>query len=56
MAGLPTETDDDIEATAELLLALKRDTKGLRLTLISFHILPNKQLMNILLQAMSQFH
>jgi len=33
MAGLPTETDDDIEATADLLLALKKATPGLRLSL-----------------------
>ena len=33
MAGLPSETDDDIEATASLLLALKKATPGLRLSL-----------------------
>jgi len=33
MAGLPTEEDDDIEATANLLLALKKATPGLRLSL-----------------------
>ncbi len=33
MAGLPSETDDDIEATAALLLELKRLVPGLRLTL-----------------------
>ena len=33
MAGLPTETDADIEATAELLIALKKATPGLRLSL-----------------------
>ena len=33
MAGLPTEVDDDIEATADLLLALKKATPGLRLSL-----------------------
>ena len=43
MAGLPTETDDDIEATAELLLALKRDTKGLRLTLGVSTFVPKAQ-------------
>ncbi|CAK6687581.1 radical SAM protein [Synechococcus sp. BA-124 BA4] len=33
MAGLPTEDDEDIEATADLLLALKKATPGLRLSL-----------------------
>ncbi len=33
MVGLPSEDDDDVEATADLLLALKRATPGLRLTL-----------------------
>jgi radical SAM superfamily enzyme YgiQ (UPF0313 family) len=33
MVGLPSEDDDDIEATAELLLALRSATPGLRLTL-----------------------
>ena len=33
MAGLPTEGDADVEATAELLLALKKATPGLRLSL-----------------------
>ncbi len=33
MAGLPSEQDADIEATAELLLALKKATPGLRLSL-----------------------
>ncbi|MEB3322491.1 MAG: radical SAM protein [Synechococcaceae cyanobacterium] len=33
MVGLPTETADDVEATAELLLDLKKATPGLRLTL-----------------------
>ena len=33
MAGLPTEDDADIEATADLLLALKKATPGLRLSL-----------------------
>lgn len=33
MAGLPSEQDADIEATAELLLALKQATPGLRLSL-----------------------
>jgi radical SAM superfamily enzyme YgiQ (UPF0313 family) len=33
MVGLPTEEDTDVEATAELLLALKKATPGLRLTL-----------------------
>ena len=33
MAGLPSENDDDIEATASLLLALKKATPGLRLSL-----------------------
>jgi radical SAM superfamily enzyme YgiQ (UPF0313 family) len=33
MVGLPTEEDTDVEATAELLLALKKTTPGLRLTL-----------------------
>ena len=31
--GLPTETDDDVEATAALLLDLRRRTPGLRLSL-----------------------
>jgi len=33
MVGLPTEVDADVEATAELLLALKKATPGLRLSL-----------------------
>ncbi|MFN9623434.1 MAG: B12-binding domain-containing radical SAM protein [Cyanobacteriota bacterium] len=33
MVGLPSENDDDVEATADLLLALKQATPGLRLTL-----------------------
>ncbi len=33
MVGLPTEDDTDVEATAELLLALKKATPGLRLSL-----------------------
>jgi radical SAM superfamily enzyme YgiQ (UPF0313 family) len=33
MVGLPSENDDDVEATADLLLALKQATSGLRLTL-----------------------
>lgn len=33
MVGLPTECDEDLEATAELLLSLKKATPGLRLTL-----------------------
>ncbi len=33
MAGLPTEEEADIEATADLLLALKKATPGLRLSL-----------------------
>jgi radical SAM superfamily enzyme YgiQ (UPF0313 family) len=33
MAGLPSEEDADIEATADLLLALKKATPGLRLSL-----------------------
>ncbi|MFZ9174356.1 B12-binding domain-containing radical SAM protein, partial [Vulcanococcus sp.] len=33
MAGLPSETEDDVEATADLLLALKKATPGLRLSL-----------------------
>ena len=33
MAGLPSETDDDIDATADLLLELRRRVSGLRLSL-----------------------
>ncbi|MFN5118097.1 MAG: B12-binding domain-containing radical SAM protein [Cyanobacteriota bacterium] len=33
MAGLPTEEEDDIEATAQLLLDLRKATPGLRLSL-----------------------
>jgi radical SAM superfamily enzyme YgiQ (UPF0313 family) len=33
MAGIPGETDSDLEATVELMLTLKRLTPGLRLTL-----------------------
>jgi radical SAM superfamily enzyme YgiQ (UPF0313 family) len=33
MVGLPTEEEPDVEATAELLLALKKATPGLRLSL-----------------------
>ena len=33
MVGLPSETDDDVEATASLLLRLRKAVPGLRLTL-----------------------
>ena len=33
MVGLPSENEDDIEATADLLLRIKKRTRGLRLTL-----------------------
>ena len=33
MVGLPTEEESDIEATADLLLRLRREVRGLRLTL-----------------------
>ncbi len=33
MVGLPTENEDDVKATAELLLMIKRKVSGLRLTL-----------------------
>ncbi len=33
MVGLPTESNDDIEATSDLLLRLKKTVKGIRLTL-----------------------
>ncbi|KGG14516.1 hypothetical protein EV06_1573 [Prochlorococcus sp. MIT 0602] len=33
MVGLPTESDEDIEATADLLMKIKRKTSGLRLVL-----------------------
>ncbi len=33
MVGLPSEEEEDVEATADLLLALKQATPGLRLTL-----------------------
>ena len=33
MVGLPTEEESDVEATAELMLALKKATPGLRLSL-----------------------
>ncbi len=33
MVGLPTEEEDDVEATADLLVRIKRKTTGLRLTL-----------------------
>ncbi|MEM7793125.1 MAG: radical SAM protein [Cyanobacteria bacterium P01_C01_bin.118] len=33
MAGIPGETDTDLEATADMMLRLKKSAKGLRLTL-----------------------
>ena len=43
MVGLPSETDDDVDATAELLLGLKRSTKGLRFTLGVSTFVPKAQ-------------
>jgi radical SAM superfamily enzyme YgiQ (UPF0313 family) len=43
MAGLPTESDDDVEATADLLLALKKETAGLRFTLGVSTFVPKAQ-------------
>ena len=43
MVGLPSETDDDVEATAELLLNLKTSTKGLRFTLGVSTFVPKAQ-------------
>ena len=43
MVGLPTETDDDVDATAELLLTLKKATPGLRLTLGVSTFVPKAQ-------------
>ncbi|MDC3048957.1 B12-binding domain-containing radical SAM protein, partial [Synechococcus sp. AH-736-A19] len=43
MVGLPTESDDDVEATADLLLALKKGTAGLRFTLGVSTFVPKAQ-------------
>ena len=43
MVGLPTETDEDVEATADLLLALKKGTPGLRFTLGVSTFVPKAQ-------------
>ena len=43
MVGLPTENEEDIEATADLLLRLKRKTKGLRYTLGISTFVPKAQ-------------
>ena len=43
MVGLPTESDDDVETTGELLLALKKNTSGLRFTLGVSTFVPKAQ-------------
>ena len=43
MVGLPTETDADVDATADLLLNLKKATAGLRLTLGVSTFVPKAQ-------------
>ena len=43
MVGLPTETDDDVDATAQLLLTLKKGTPGLRFTLGVSTFVPKAQ-------------
>ena len=43
MVGLPTELDEDVEATADLLLALKKGTTGLRFTLGVSTFVPKAQ-------------
>ena len=43
MVGLPTEQDDDIEATADLLLDLKNQNPGLRFTLGVSTFVPKAQ-------------
>ena len=43
MVGLPTETDADVEATADLLLTLKKGTPGLRFTLGVSTFVPKAQ-------------
>ena len=43
MAGLPSEEEEDIEATAQLLLELKRATPGLRLSLGVSTFVPKAQ-------------
>ena len=43
MVGLPTETDDDVDATADLLLTLKKNTAGLRFTLGVSTFVPKAQ-------------
>ena len=43
MVGLPSEQDDDIESTADLLLQLKKTTPGLRLTLGVSTFVPKAQ-------------
>ena len=40
MVGLPSEQEADVEATAELLLALKKATPGLRLSLVVSTFVP----------------
>ena len=43
MVGLPSEQDDDVESTADLLLQLKQTTPGLRLTLGVSTFVPKAQ-------------
>ena len=43
MVGLPTETDADVDATADLLLNLKKANKGLRFTLGVSTFVPKAQ-------------
>ena len=43
MVGLPTESDDDVDATADLLLTLKKGTPGLRFTLGVSTFVPKAQ-------------
>jgi radical SAM superfamily enzyme YgiQ (UPF0313 family) len=43
MAGIPGETPDDLEATADLMLALKKAAPGLRLTLGCSTFVPKAQ-------------
>jgi len=43
MVGLPTETDEDVQATGDLLLNLKKGTPGLRFTLGVSTFVPKAQ-------------
>ena len=43
MIGLPTETDEDIYALADLMIRLKKENKGFNLTLSVSSFVPKAQ-------------